>query len=147
MIINTSDSRYANDIINLQWLQHFITCIKAFSLSEYKLFLYDSHSSHCIAKFEQLAFQNCIVLCKFLLHLTYFLQPLDVGCFKIYKHQQKIAIYQVLRYLKDNYNIAYFLRDFPKFRREAIKEKIISNAFCKSDMFLLNVKIVLMYMR
>ncbi len=86
MIIDTSDSGYTNDVIGLQWLQHFITCTKASSSSKYKLLLYDGHGSHCTAEFEQLAFQNRIILCKFPPHLTHLLQPLDVGCFGTYKH-------------------------------------------------------------
>ena len=103
--IITSESGYSNDEIGLKVLEHFIKYTKLapwvslISSTVPKLLLYDGHPSHCTDEFQALALQNNIILYQFPSHLTHILQPLDVGCFQIWKHFHNLAIHESLHNL------------------------------------------------
>ena len=88
-----SESRFTNDRIGVSQLKHFIQCTNSGPTAPKKLLLYDGHGSHDTEEFKQLAQDNNIVLYMFPPHLTYLMQPLDIGCFQTYKHFYKLAVY------------------------------------------------------
>jgi hypothetical protein len=138
-----SDSRYTNDVIGVRWLKHFIKHTNSGPIAPKKLLLYDGHGSHDTEEFKELAVQNNIILYMFPPHLTYIMQPLDVGYFQSYKHWHNLAIHQAIRNLEDVYDYACFLRDLPEFRKKTFTESTIVHSFIKSGLFPIDASIVL----
>jgi hypothetical protein len=81
-----SESGYTNDELAIKWLNHFIFHTQSTPISNAKLLLLDSHSSHQTPEFTIFAVENNILIYTFPSHLTHVLQPLDVGVFQPYKH-------------------------------------------------------------
>jgi hypothetical protein len=85
-LILTSKHGFTSDEIAIEWLNHYIKHSNVGPHSEWKLLLIDNHRSHTMPKFIQLANNNYILLYPLLLHLTHYMQPLDVSVFQPYKH-------------------------------------------------------------
>jgi len=109
--------------------------------------LYDGYSLHDTAEFKQLAEENNIVLYMFPPHLTYLLQPLDVGCFQSYKHYHKLAVHHAIRNMQLTYNYSCFVEDLTGIRDKALTEKTIVSAWRKAGLFPLDVDLVLKQMK
>ena len=139
--IITSESGYSNDEIGVKVLEHFIKCTKLspwsslISSTSPILLLLDGHGSHCTEEFKALASQNNIILHQFPAHLTHIIQPLDVGCFHIWKHFHNLAIHQALHNLQNVYNTAAFLRDLPEIRMKTLTLSNVVSAFQKSGIW------------
>ena len=58
-----------------------------------------------------LANEHHILPYPLLVHMTYCIQPLDVGVFQPYKHQHDVAIKDALVGLDIEYSLRSFLRD------------------------------------
>jgi hypothetical protein len=140
--IITSDSGYSNNEIGVKVLEYFIKYTNLslwsslISLSVPKLLLFDRHSSYCTDEFKVLATQNNIILYQFPAYLIYIIQPLDIGCFHIWKHFHNLAIYKSLHNLQNTYNSATFLRDLPVIRMETLTLSNIVSVFQKSGIWL-----------
>lgn len=80
------ESKYTNNDLAIEWMNHFILHTKSTLTSNLKVLLLDSHNSHHTYEFVQLAKQNNIFIYTFPSHLTHILQPLDVEIFQLYKH-------------------------------------------------------------
>jgi DDE superfamily endonuclease len=142
-VIDFSDTRYTNDQIAIQWLQHFIKHTNAGVGSDKKLLLFNGHGSHVTLEFQELARSANIILLQYPPHLTHILQPLDVSVFQSYKHWHKMAVYKAIRTLQYEYNYSCFLRDLTEFRQKTFTESTILSAFQKSGMWPPNVDVVL----
>jgi hypothetical protein len=81
-----SNSRYTNREISLIYLDHLILYTNARLDKPLKVLLIDQHSSHMDPEFIIKTTAYNINPYPFLGHLTYVLQPLDVGVFQLYKH-------------------------------------------------------------
>jgi hypothetical protein len=90
--IGMSDSRYINDLLAFQWIQHFDRHTKHQMLGVKHLLLYDRYGSHMTYKFINFCKKNNIILYFLPLHTSHLLQPLDVGVFQAYKHWHSEAI-------------------------------------------------------
>lgn len=134
-MLDTSDSRYTNDEIGVQWLKHFIYHTKSGPNACKKLLIYDGHGSHNTDKFKRFAAANNIFLLMLPPHLTHILQPLDVGVFQTYKHCHNLAVHQAIRSLQFEYDYSCFLWDLPKIREKTVTEKIIVSAWAKAGLF------------
>jgi hypothetical protein len=86
MLIVTSKKGFTNNEIAVMWLKHFIQHSNARPQAEWKLLLMDNHRSHKTPEFIKLANENYILLYPLLAYITHCIQPLDVGCFQLYKH-------------------------------------------------------------
>jgi hypothetical protein len=64
-------------------------------------------------------------------HLTYVLQPLNVGVFQPYKHWHKKAVQHAICNLNLDYNIASFMWDLTEIRAETFKKAGIWLISCK----------------
>jgi len=83
----TSESDFTNNVIEIQFLKHFIKYTDdAESHSEWKLLLINNYESHKTAKFLKLINDNHILSYLLLSHLTHCMQFLDVDVFQSYKH-------------------------------------------------------------
>lgn len=81
VILTTSPKGYMNDIIALEWLQHFEKHTRPEDPAEVRVLLMDGCDSHYTSEFVGFARQNNIELFPVPPHLTHYLQPLDVGVF------------------------------------------------------------------
>ena len=83
--------------IGLDWLKHFDESTKHSTKGVYRLFILDGHESHHSVDFEDFCkLSNFIPLCLSP-RLSYFLQPLDVGCFSRLKDLYSKQIEQMMR--------------------------------------------------
>jgi hypothetical protein len=147
--IITSNSGYSNNKIGIKVLEHFIKCTNLsswsslISLSVPKLLLFDRHSSYCTDEFKVLATQNNIIFYQFPAYLTYIIQPLDIGCFYIWKYFYNLAIYKLLHNLQNTYNSAVFLRDLSVIWIKTLTLSNIVSVFQKSGIWLPDIYIIL----
>jgi len=124
-----SDSGYTNKEISLILLDHIILNTNASMDKPLKVLLMDPHGSHIDPGFIIKATASNIHPFPFPGHLTYVLQPLDVGVFQPYKHWHKKAVQHAMRNLDLDYNIASFMQDLTEIRAETFKKGTIHNAF------------------
>jgi hypothetical protein len=68
-------------------------------------------------------------------HMTYIMQPLDVGVFQPYKHWHDEAIKESVARLEVEYGIRAFFRDPAGVREKAFKRRTIRHAFRDSGMW------------
>jgi hypothetical protein len=90
--ISILDSRYINDLLAFQWIQHFNHHTKHHMLDVKCLLLCDGYGSHMTYEFINFYEKNNIILYFLPLHTSHLLQPLDVGVFQAYKHWHSEAI-------------------------------------------------------
>jgi hypothetical protein len=129
-----SDSGYTNKEISLIYLDHLILHTNARLDKPPKVLLIDQHSSHMDPNFTIKATAHNIHLYPFPSHLTYVLQPLDVGVFQPYKHWHKKAVQHAMRNLDLDYNVASFMCDIQEIRAKTFKKGTIHSAFWKAGM-------------
>jgi len=110
-------------------LDHIILHTNASINKPIKVLLMDRHGSHMDPDFIIKATASNIHPYPFPGHLTYVLQPLDVGVFQPYKHWHKKAVQHAMRNLNLDYNIASFMRDLTEIRAETFKKGTIHYAF------------------
>ncbi|RFU30219.1 hypothetical protein B7463_g6116, partial [Scytalidium lignicola] len=132
-LIHLSENGYTTDHIGLRFLHHFIQHTKASSDKPWKLLLMDNQSSHVTPEFTLLATQNHVVPFPFPAHLTYCMQPLDVGVFQPYKHWHNKAVQSATESLDFEYTISSFFRDLSEIRQKTFTRSTIQNAFKKAD--------------
>jgi len=76
-----SDTGYANDIITLQWLQHFDQHSRKHLKGVNRMLIMDGYGSHLTLEFVDYCQNNNIIPFCLPPHLTHLLQPLDVVVF------------------------------------------------------------------
>lgn len=79
--ITTFPTGYKNDKVIMGYLDHLIFHTKASDTKHWKLLLLGGNITHEYPDFVIKAHEHYIALHVFLSHLTYALQPLDVGIF------------------------------------------------------------------
>jgi hypothetical protein len=126
---------YTNNEIALEYIDHLIKHTRAGPDKPWKILLLDGHESHHTEEFKIRAQENHILPFYFLSHLTYILQPLDVGIFRPWKHYHELAVQTALRSLDFDYSITSFFRDLPKIRSQTMQKHTIVNAFEDSGMW------------
>nr|XP_012554776.2 MFS-type transporter clz9-like [Hydra vulgaris] len=84
-------SGWSNDVIFLQFLEHFINNVRP-SIEKPVLLLMDNHESHLNISVIELAKKSGIVLMTFHPHTTHKMQPLDRGVFRPFKTFYKNAM-------------------------------------------------------
>lgn len=83
--ITTNTKGYINDILALEWAQHFKRLTRPSNPEEKRVLLIDGCESHFTHKIFYFYSQHNIKLFPIPPHLTHYLQPLDVGVFNAYK--------------------------------------------------------------
>jgi hypothetical protein len=99
------------------------------------ILLVDGATSHENPYFTIKAVAFNIEIVQFPSHLTHLLQPLDVGCFRTWKHWQQIALMNALRCFTPEYNIRASFRDLPFIRSQMFKSPTIKHAFRDAGMW------------
>jgi hypothetical protein len=137
-LILLSESGFISDILSYRFLEHFIQYTSVVSDQPYKLLLIVNHGSHITSEFVLLATQNNIVPFSFPAHLTYCMQPLDVGIFQVYKYWHTKAIQTVLETLDFDYTVSSILWDLSEILFKTFIKQIVKGAFAKSGMWPVN---------
>ncbi|PMD62965.1 uncharacterized protein K444DRAFT_524619, partial [Hyaloscypha bicolor E] len=89
----------------------------------------NKYESHVYKPFQLKAGEYNIKLFWFPSHLTYALQPLDIGIFRPWKHYHKMAIHTALRSLDFEYTITSFFRNLTFIRTQIMQKYTIKNTF------------------
>ncbi len=94
---SSTASGWTNDTLGLEWLKHFEQWSRdrmADPSKGYRLLILDGHGSHCSLKFQEICYQNRIVLAWFPSHSTHRLQPLDIGMFRPFAMRYSLLLDQ-----------------------------------------------------
>ena len=102
---------FTNNEIAVKFLQHFIRNLDARPYLDQKLLLINNYRSHKTPKFIKLANKNYILLYPLFAYITYYIQPLNISVFQLYKHQYNIVIKNAIASLDIKYSLRSFLRD------------------------------------
>ena len=141
-LITLSPTGYTNEGICLEWLDHFIKHNNCGPDELWHVLLVDGATCHEAPQFVLKALAHNIEIVKFPSHLTHLLQPLDVGCFRQWKHWQQVAIMNAIRSYEPEYNIRAFFRDLRFIRKNTFKETTIRHAFRDAGMWPVSFKAV-----
>ena len=131
-VITVSPSGYTNEGICMVWLDHFIKHNDCGPDKPWRILLINSATCHEAPNFILKAKMNKIWVVKFPSHQTHLLQPLDVGCFRQWKHFQQCSIWDAIRAYEAEYNICSFFRDLPALREKTFTKRTIKHSFEKS---------------
>jgi DDE superfamily endonuclease len=92
-----SETRYSNDELNLEWLDHFKKHTKNKRFGVYRMLISDGYNTHLKHDFLERCWDRMIVPFCLPPHTTHLLQPLDVCCFQPLKHYHAEAIDDAVR--------------------------------------------------
>ena len=95
--IHPSENGWTTNAIGLDWLNHFERYTKPHTTGGYRLLILDSYNSHRATEFDDFCKLNNIIPLCMPPHLSYILQPLDVGCFGLLKASYSKAIEQMIQ--------------------------------------------------
>lgn len=141
-LLTVSDSGYTNDGIMMVWLDHFIYHMEQTPESEWIILLLDGQVCHEATNFVLKAKIYKIWLVEYPSHQTHLLQPLDVGCFREWKHYQQVKIMDAIRSWEPEYTLKSFFRDLPDIRGRTFTKQTIKSSFQKSGMWPVSFKMV-----
>ena len=141
-VITVSPSGYTNEGICITWLDHFIKHNNCGPDKPWHILLIDGATCHKAPDFVLKAKMNHIWVVKFPSHQTHLIQPLDVGCFRQWKHYQQSTIMNAIRSFEAEYNIQSFFRDLPKIRAKTFTKRTIKHSFQNSGIWPISFKAV-----
>lgn len=144
-LVVVNDLGYSNDLIAVEYIQHFIHFLTGYLQSPYekRLLLLNGHDSYKTKSFLTTAEENNIVVCAFLPHTTHLIQPLDVSVFKQCKHFHQKAITKSIQAYETDYSLSTFLQDLPTIRLQSLTPCTILFGWRKAGLWLYNPFIVL----
>ena len=96
----------------------------------------DRHSNYLILWFNQFCIKHKIVPLCMLSHFLHILQPLDIGCFSIFKCLYSCQVEQFMRLSINHIDKLDFLILYKQVCTEIYKEEIICNAFKATELIL-----------
>ncbi|KAM4066053.1 DDE superfamily endonuclease [Hirsutella rhossiliensis] len=96
-VIRPTPTGYSNDVISLEWLQHFDKHSEKSSRSSKRLLILDGHGSHHTRQFIEYCDNHNIIPFGMPPNLTHALQPLDVVVFQPLKHYHAKALDVMVR--------------------------------------------------
>ncbi|KAM4067613.1 DDE superfamily endonuclease [Hirsutella rhossiliensis] len=142
-VIRPTPTGYSNDVISLEWLQHFDKHSEKSSRSSKRLLILDGHGSHHTRQFIEYCDNHNIIPFGMPPNLTHALQPLDVVVFQPLKHYHAKALDVMVRDGLVNITKLEFLSCIQQVRLHAFKESTIRSAFRKTGIFPFNPQVVL----
>lgn len=143
IIVTTSETRYSNDWISLQWLKHFDKFSSRYQKEPWRLLLMDGHGSHHTHEFLKYCEDHNIVPLELSSHITHLLQSLDVCVFQSFKHWHSKAVNEAIQSSDEIFTKIEFLAAFNRFRTQAFKDTTIRSAWKKTELISYNPAIVL----
>ena len=142
-LIEISETKYSNNDLAMDWLQHFIDHTRRRRSDDYILLIIDGFDSHSIIPFFEFVAVNNIVLFRFSAHSTHLIQFLDVGVFQPYKHYHAEAIDTAVRLNDRKFGKLNFLTVYQIFRTQTFKFSTIRHVFRTIGIVLFNSNMVL----
>ncbi|KAL8325265.1 hypothetical protein RB597_008501 [Gaeumannomyces tritici] len=141
--LTTSENGWTDDLIALDWLDHFLEHAKPASPDEYRLLLIDNYGSHLTLPFWEKCQAEKIVIFPLPPHTTHKLQPLDVGIFSTFKaaHQRDFA--RQIEQGAVDYDRAECFDGLHDMRRRAFKVSTIKSAWLKCGLQPFDPEVVL----
>jgi hypothetical protein len=139
-VITVSDSGYINEEICMVWLDHFIKHNNCSPNGPWHILLMDGATCHAAPRFVLTAKYYKIWIVEFPSHQTHLIQPLDVGCFRTWKHYQQCALMNAIRSFEAEYLIQSFFRDLPQIREKTFTKSTIKHSFRNSGMWPMSFK-------
>jgi hypothetical protein len=141
-VVTVSPTGYTNEGICMTWLDHFIKHNNCGLDKPWHILLIDGATCHEAPNFVLKAKMNHIWVVKFPSHQTHLIQPLDVGCFRTWKHYQQSTIMNAIRSFEPEYNVQSFLRDLPKIREKTFTVRTIKHSFQNAGVWPMSFKAV-----
>lgn len=133
-LLATSDSSYINDLIALDWLEHFDKHSKLRQQGAKRMLLLDGHESHLTVQFIERCLALDIILFLLVPHTTHLCQPLDVSVFQPYKRYHGQAVSAAMRLDALDFDKMDFLRAIGDIRKRALKHRTIVSGWRKSGL-------------
>lgn len=130
--IRLAPNGYSNDVISLEWLQHFEKHSAKSSIGVKRLLILDGHGSHHTRQFIRYCDDHNIIPFGMPPHLTHLLQPLDVVVFQPLKHYHAKALEAMIRDGLTNITKVEFLSLIQGVRIQAFKKETILSSFAKT---------------
>jgi DDE superfamily endonuclease len=124
------------------WLDHFIKYNNCGPDQPWHILLIDGATCHEAPNFIIKEKMNHIWILKFPSHQTHLIQPLDVGCFRTWKHYQQSTVMNAIRSFEPEYNIQSFFRDLPRIRSQTFKVSTIKHSFANAGIWPVSFKAV-----
>ena len=146
-LLAVSETGYSNDLLSLEWLQHFDKFSARRQIGVYRLLLLDGHGSHCTKEFIDYCDEKKIIPFCLPPHSTHLLQPLDVVVFQPLKHYHTEAIELATRTGCSDFNKIEFLSAISSIRQQAFKRTTILSSFRKTGLIPFNPDVVLSQLR
>jgi hypothetical protein len=141
-VITVSPTGYTNEGICMTWLDHFIKHNNCGPSEPWHILLIDGATCHEAPNFIIKAKMNHIWVVKYPSHQTHLIQPLDVGCFRTWKHYQQSTIMNAIRSFEPEYNVQSFFRDLPTIRAKTFTVLTIKHSFKNAGMWPVSFKAV-----
>jgi hypothetical protein len=141
-LVTVSSTGYTNEGICMTWLEHFIKHNDCGLDKEWHILLIDGATCHEANQFIITAKMNKIWVVKYPSHQTHLIQPLDVGCFRQWKHYQQVALMNAIRSFEAEYLVSSFLRDLPTIREKTFTVSTIKHSFQNSGIWPVSFKAV-----
>ncbi|KJZ69539.1 hypothetical protein HIM_11081 [Hirsutella minnesotensis 3608] len=142
-ILTTSLKGYINDIIAIEWIEHFERHTRPRNPKEIRVLLMDGCESHFTSEIVHFCKQHSIELFPLPPHLTHLLQPLDVGVFRSYKYWHQQVLYREVADGATDFKKTDFLFHLQEVRNRTFKKATILSAWQKCGLFPHNPSIVL----
>lgn len=96
--IAVSDNGWTTNELGVEWLKHFVKHTDSKVVGARRLLILDGHESHQSLEFQELCKENNIYTLCMPPHLSYLLQPLDVGCFSPLKRAYSREVENLIRH-------------------------------------------------
>ncbi|MBZ6375484.1 MAG: hypothetical protein LBE67_10930 [Kocuria palustris] len=116
--------------MGLRWLKKlFIPTTFVRIKGVYRLLILDGYRSHLTPRFNEIYEKNRVILIYMPPHLSYLLQPLDIGCFAVLKRAYRRLVEFRMRCGSNYMDKLDFLEAYPTTRIEAFKLETVKNSF------------------
>ena len=134
-VIAMSPKGYTNDIIAIEWAEHFERLTRPSNPGETRVLLMDGCDNHHTSEIVHFCHDHDIELFPLPPHLTHYLQPLDVGVFRSYKHWHQQVVYREVADGASDFGKTDFLYHLQEIRNRTFKKHTILSAWEKCGLF------------
>lgn len=127
-LLTLSDAAFINDILVLQWFEHFVRLTRKMTKGTKRVLIMDGQSCHATAEVIDLCNDSNITLLSLPLHTTHLLQPLDLGVFGPYKHFHKKAVNDAAA-MGVTFRKAHFFGGLEDVRKQTFKRNTVKGGW------------------
>jgi hypothetical protein len=128
-MITTTDNGWTTNEVGLDWIKHFDKHTASRTKGTHRLLILNGHESHHFTIFELYCKEHNIITLCMPSHSSYYLQPLDVGCFGPMKKAYGRQIEDLMRAHITHVSKVEFLRAFREAFFTSMTEKNIQGGF------------------